>query len=70
MGNTTAIVRMALSALGADAADKEIKAYIRQHHPEIPLGQISLALRKIQAGRSPSPPVRFATNQQQLFAKD
>jgi hypothetical protein len=69
MGNTTAIVRKALASLGAGTANKEIKAHIGKHHPEVPQGQINLILRKIQAEGS-EPRRGIGTNQQQLFEAD
>lgn len=48
MGNTTAWVRAALDAKGWDAPEKEIKVYIQDNAPDIPRGQIGLALRKLR----------------------
>jgi hypothetical protein len=48
MGNTTGWVRRALADLGPNASDKDVEAYIRDKAPEVPQGQISLALCKIR----------------------
>ena len=48
MGGTTDWVRRALAHLGADAPDKDVKAYIASQDRTVPVAQISLALRKIR----------------------
>lgn len=48
MGRTTTWVRSALEVLGRDATNKEIKAYVQEHAPEVPQGQIGLALRRLR----------------------
>ena len=47
MGATDS-VRKALSTLGANASDQQVKAYIRENDPTVPQAQISLALRKLR----------------------
>ena len=48
MGGVTDWVRRALGELGLDAPDKDVKAYIAREAPDVPQGQISLALRKLR----------------------
>ncbi|MBV6495945.1 MAG: hypothetical protein JFAIHJKO_01059 [Pyrinomonadaceae bacterium] len=58
MGSVTNVVRSALVVLGFEAADREVKAYIKKNYTDVPQSQISLALRKI---RFPQPRVRTTT---------
>jgi hypothetical protein len=44
----TAWVRRALAELGPETPDQEVRAYIREKDPTVPLGQVSLALRKVR----------------------
>lgn len=61
---------MALSALGADAADEEIKAYIREHYPDVPQSQIGLTLRKIRSRDYRPQSKKFHSEQAELFGED
>lgn len=67
MGSVATVVNMALSVLGSEARDEEVKAYIRDHYPEVPQGQIGLALRKIRFPQPKVRPVRFDDEQRDLF---
>jgi hypothetical protein len=44
----TAWVRRALAELGPEAPDQEVRAFIRDRDPMVPLGHVSLALRKLR----------------------
>jgi hypothetical protein len=48
MAGATEWVRRALAALGPNAPDAEVKAYIRGKDPSVPESYVSLALRKVR----------------------
>ena len=50
----TAWVRRALAELGPEAPDQEVRAYIRERDATVPLGHVSLALRKLRGQVRPS----------------
>jgi hypothetical protein len=54
MAGTTDWVKRALSELGSDAPDVEVKAYIRANAPEVPESYVSLALRKLRGSVIPA----------------
>lgn len=60
MGGVTDWVRRALTELGAEAPDAEVKSYIRGKAPTVPESQVALALRKLRGkvipARSKQPP--------------
>lgn len=47
-------VRRALAELGPEAPDQEVRVYIREKDPTVPLGHVSLALRKLRGQVRPS----------------
>lgn len=48
MGSATEWVRRALVELGSEAPDQAVKSYIRERDPNVPEGQVALALRKLR----------------------
>jgi hypothetical protein len=48
MANTTEMVRKAIHELGADATDKQIRAYLKTNAPEVPQSQLGLVLRRLR----------------------
>jgi hypothetical protein len=48
MGSATESVRQVLAKLGLNASDQEVKAYLRENHPSVPLGRVSLILRRLR----------------------
>jgi hypothetical protein len=50
----TAWVRRALAELGPEAPDQEIREYTSERDPTVPLGHVSLALRKLRGPVRPS----------------
>ena len=76
MGSTTKWVRRALTELGSDASDLQVKNYIREKDPSVPESHVSLALRKLRGKalatiknqESPSQPLQ-GNAQRDLFPK-
>jgi hypothetical protein len=50
----TVWVRRALAELGPEAPDQKVRAYISLRDPTVPLGDVSLALRKLRGQVRPS----------------
>ena len=48
MAGVTALVDSALAKLGPEATDQEVRAYIGERDSTVPLGHVSLALRKLR----------------------
>jgi hypothetical protein len=48
MGGATEAVRRALTELGWETPDAQVKSFIRLHDPTIPESHVGLALRKLR----------------------
>ena len=68
--SVTALVRHALAVLGPETPDQEVRAYIRDGNPTVPLNHVSLALRKLRGQVRPSlrkKPESGSQSQRSLF---
>ncbi len=54
MPGVTAWVRRALAELGPEAPDQEVRKYISERDQTVPLGHVSLALRKLRGKVRPT----------------